>query len=231
MKKFLLLTLSLLLMLNVCIAETAPLQANVYVSITDESGNLVLAYDSVCVTDQNDDGALTLHDALACAHILYNENGADAYNAVATEYGLSLTKLWGVENGGAYGYYLNDASAWSLLDPVAEGDHVKAYVYTDLVTWSDTYTFFNTPALQANANEAITLTLYAAGYDANFMPVTLLVEGAVLTVNGEATDVVTDSEGNAAFMLTEDGLYVVSACAEGVALVAPVCIITVGTAQ
>lgn len=48
-------------------------------------------------------------------------------------------KLWGTENGGSYGYYVNNVSTWSLTDPVDEGDYVNAFVYTDLTTWFDTY--------------------------------------------------------------------------------------------
>lgn len=224
MKKFLAL---LLVLMTLAIPACAEDGLNVYVSITDDTGALVLACEAIAVTDANADGALTISDALACAHTAKHELGADAYATAMTDYGLSLTKLWNVENGGSYGYYLNNASAWSLLDPIAEGDHVKAYCYTDLTAWSDTYCFFDAPLLQAKAGEAVTLTLSAAGYDESFAPITLAVEGAAITVNGEATGAVTDAEGKAVITLAEAGVYTISAASDAMTMVAPVCVITV----
>lgn len=224
MKKFMSLLLVFLLAVSTALAAEP---ANVYVSITDEAGALVLACQAVAVTDADEDGTLTINDALLCAHAANHEKGAEAYQSATTEYGLSLTKLWGVENGGSYGYYVNDASAWSLLDPVAEGDHVKAFVYTDLTAWSDTYTFFNAPMLTVKAGETAELTLSAAGYDESYAPITLAVEGAGITVNGEATDLTTDAEGKVALTLAEAGVYTISATSDSMTMVAPVCIITV----
>ena len=222
MKKFLALLAALMLACTVACAETAPDSVTVFVSISDDTGALVLALEPVTVTDVDADGALTIYDALACAHAA-NEIGADAFAAVQTEYGLSMAKLWGVENGGSYGYYLNNASAWSLLDPVTEGDHVKAYASTDLTTWSDTYSYFGADVVSAQVGAEVPLTLVAAGYDASYNPITLPVEGAVLTVNGEATDLITDAEGNVLFTTTEPGEYLISASCETMNLVPPVC--------
>lgn len=217
----------LLVFLFVAATALAVEPANVFVTITDDTGAMVLACQSVAVTDADEDGALTINDALLCAHADNHEKGAEAYQSAATEYGLSLTRLWDVENGGSYGYYVNDASAWSLLDPVAEGDHVKAFVYTDLTAWSDTYTFFNTPMLTVKAGEATELTLSAAGYDESYSPITLAVEGAAITVNGETTGLTTDAEGKVSLTLTEAGVYTISAASDSMTMVAPVCIITV----
>lgn len=224
MKKF----LSLLLVFLFAAASALAVEpANVLVTITDDTGAIVLACRSVAVTDADEDGALTINDALLCAHTDNNENGAEAYQSENTEYGLSLTRLWGVENGGSYGYYVNDASAWSLLDPVKEGDHVKAFVYTDLTAWSDTYTFFNAPMLTVKAGEAAELVLSAAGFDESYAPITLAVEGAAITVNGEATELVTNAEGKVSLTLNGAGVYTISATSAAMTMVAPVCIITV----
>lgn len=224
MKKFLAL-LTTLLMLTAC--ACAEESVSVYVSITDGEGNLALAHEAIVVTDTDADGMLTIADALACAHIEKHENGAEAFATVQTEYGLSMVKLWNVDNGGSYGYYLNNASAWSLLDPVSEGDHVKAYAYTDLTAWSDVYCFFSSDEISAPAGSDIALQLSAAAFDENFTPITIAVADAVITVNGEATEIKTDAEGNAVLTLTEKGVYVISASSETMTLVAPVCIVTV----
>ena len=225
MKKFLSALLTLMLLLScVAFAEEA---STVYVSISDDTGALVLAYAPVELTDVDGDGALTICDALMAAHVTYHEAGAEAFLAEATEWGLSLYRLWNVENGGSYGYMLNDASAWSLVDPIQPGDHVKAYAYTDLMAWSDTYSCFAAPVAAAVVNEEIALTLSANGYDENWNPVTLPVFGAVLTVNGEKTEVVTDENGNAVLTFAEAGVYTVSAVSDTMTLVPPVCIVTV----
>lgn len=225
MKKLLVLLTVLLMALTTTAA--AQESVNVYVSITDDTGALALAYQTVAVTDADADGALTISDALAAAHAANHENGVDAFGTAVTEYGLSMTRLWGVENGGSYGYCLNDASAWSLLDPVAEGDHVKAYAFTDLTAWSDTYSYFAAPAVNAKVGETVELVLSASGYDASFAPITLAVADAVITVDGAATEIRTDAEGKASVAFDAAGAYLVSAASETMTLVAPVCIVTV----
>lgn len=227
MKKIAFLVLALVFLFSFAYAEVASEGISVFVSITDDQNALVLAYESVFVTDQDGDGAYTIADALACAHAQKHENGAEAFAYAPTEYGLSLTRLWGIENGGSYGYKINDENAMSLSDAVNDGDHVKAYVYTDLVAWSDTYSFFNKPACEAKAGEAISLTLSAAGYDEMWNPIVLSVEGAKITVNGEETNAVTAADGSFELSFTDGGVYVVSAVSETMNLVAPVCVITV----
>ena len=226
MKKILssLLALAMLVSLTAS-AEAAP---TVYVSISTDTGALVLAYEPVELTDADGDGALTICDALIGAHEAYHPDGAAAFLAEESEWGLSMYKLWGVENGGSYGYMLNDASAWSLVDPVKDGDHVKAYVYSDLATFSDTYCYFTTPEAAAAVNTEIALTLNAAGYDEAWNPVTYPVQGAFLIVDGEVDDgIVTDAEGQFVLTFPEAGEYTVSAVSNDLTLVPPVCIVTV----
>ncbi len=225
MKKILstLLALAMLVSLT-AFAEEAP---TVYVSISDDTGALVLAYAPVTLTDVDGDGMLTICDALMEAHAAYHPDGAAAFLAEDTEWGKSLYVLWGVDNGGSYGYYVNDLSPQSLLDLIRPGDHVKAYAYTDLTAWSDTYAFFNASDAAAAVNAEVALTLFANGYDANWAPVVNTVAGAVITVNGEKTDIMTDESGNAVLTFAAPGVYTVSAVSETMTLVPPVCIVTV----
>lgn len=226
MKKFLVSLLTLAMLLT-CTAFAEDAASTVYVSISDDTGALVLAYQPVAVTDADADGALTIHDVLTCAHAACHPDGVAAYLAEDTEWGKSLYVLWGVDNGGSYGYMLNDVSSMSLLDTVKDGDHVKAYAYTDLTAWSDLYCYFAAPAVEAARGAELPLTLCAAGYDANWAPVVLPVSGAVITVNGEKTDVVTDENGNAVLTLAEAGTYTISAASDTQTLVPPVCIVTI----
>ena len=223
MKKLTLVLMAMLLMVSACCAE----ETKVFVSITNSTGELVMAYEEIVVTDVDQDGAVTICDALACAHVQKYEGGAEGYLAENTEYGLSLMRLWGEENGGSFGYYLNHASAWSLLDPVQTGDHVKAYVFTDLDTFADTYSYFDADSVEASVAQEVALTLSAAAFDASWNPITLPVSGAVLTVNGEKTEVITDENGKAALAFDTAGTYVVSAVSDTQVLVAPVCIVVV----
>lgn len=226
MKKILstLLALAMLVSLT-AFAEEAP---TVYVSITTDTGALVMTYAPVPLTDADGDDALTICDALMAAHTAYHPDGAEAFLAEDTEWGKSMYRLWGVENGGSYGYCVNDASAVSLVDPVKAGDHVKAYAFTDLTNFSDTYSYFNAPVAAAAVNTEITLTLSAAGYDEVWNPVTYAVQGAFLIVDGEVyDDVVTDTEGQFVLTFPEAGVYTISAVSNDLTLVPPVCIVTV----
>ncbi len=225
MKKILSILLTLAML--ACCAAFAEEAPTVYVSISDDAGALPLAYAAVTVTDADGDGLLTISDALACAHIAYHPDGAAAFLAERTEWGISMYRLWGVENGGSYGYYCNDLSPMSLLDPVVAGDHIKAYAFTDLTNYADTYSFFTKPAASVRVNEAVALTLSANGYDANWAPITLAVADAVITVNGERTGQATDGNGCVSLTFPEAGEYVVSAAHDGMILVPPVCIVTV----
>lgn len=226
MKKFLSLLLAMLMLVSLTAsAETAP---TVYVSISDDAGALVLAYAPVALSDADGDGALTICDALMLAHAAYYPEGAEGFHAEDSQWGLSLYRLWGIENGGSYGYCLNDASAWSLVDPIQAGDHVKAYVYTDVLAFSDTYAYFAAPVATAAVNAEVALTLSAAGYDEAWNPVTYPVQGAFLIVDGEVDDsIMTDAEGKFVLTFPEAGVYTVSAVSNDLTLVPPVCIVTV----
>lgn len=232
MKRFTAIILAAVLVLSsAAINVSADTTENVFVTIADENGNLALARVAVTVSDIDADGAITINDALYAAHETFYEGGAAAgYASTMTDYGLSLSKLWGAENGGSYGYYVNNASAWSLTDPVAAGDHVYAFVYTDLVAWSDAYSWFDADAKDASAGDAITLTLSSLGYDADWNPVVNPVAGAKITVNGEDTGVVTDDAGKAVITLDKAGTYTVSAKSDSMTLVPPVCVATVAAA-
>ena len=225
MKKYAIAFLCALLALALCGAAVAE---TVYVTIADGQGQLVMVNAAIDVTDVDADGALTINDALYAAHEAAYEGGAEAgYAAADAGYGLSISKLWGEENGGSYGYYLNDVSAYSLLDPVADGDYLNAFVYTDLEAWSDTYCAFDCAAAEMEAGTVLDLTLNMMTFDENWNPVSLPVEGAILTIDGEDSEVVTDAEGKAQFTIEAAGEYLISARSDSAILVPPVCIVTV----
>lgn len=235
MKKVFAIMMITVLMLGItgfsAFAETGALSAEVFVTVSDKDGKLALAREKVTVTDTDSDGTLTVNDALYAAHEAKYEGGArTGYASSETDYGLSLDKLWGTANGGSYGYYVNHASALSLAEPVKEGDCVAAFVYTDLTAWSDTYCWFDADTAEITAGKELTLTLSMAGYDAQWNPVTLPAEGAVITVNGEKTGFKTDKDGKVAITLSDAGSYIISAVSDDAILVPPVCAVTVSAA-
>jgi len=221
MKKTVLYAAALSFMLtSLCVGSNAADSADVHVTIVN--GSPALTQYEVNVTDIDGDGALTINDALTLAHDGAFDGGSAAGYASATgDYGLYIEKLWGVENGGSYGYYLNNISAMSLGDAVADGDYLTAFVYTDTDAFSDTYCFFDANTISAAAGESFTLTLNAASFDENWNPVTVPVADAVITVDGNATEYKTDAEGKVTMSLAASG--VISAYSEGMTLVAPIC--------
>lgn len=216
-------------------AENAEVQVNVTIA---NAGELVLVNQSVAVTDVDEDGTLTVFDVLAIAHSEYYEAANAAEEADGEEetesadYGFAvsdegfITKLWGVENGGSYGYYLNHAAAMSITDPVADGDYLAAFAYADLEAWSDMYTYFENTTVSCEPEAELELKLSGAGYDDSWNPVVLAVSGAKILVNGEETAFVTDENGAVTVTFAEEGTYIVSASSDELTLVPPVCVVT-----
>ena len=238
MKKVLSMTLVLLMLLGVCTVsafatDAAPDPVTVYVTIADANGKLVLSQEPITVSDADHDNVISIHDAFYAAHeAKYTGGAAAGYETAVTQYGISLTKLWGIENGGSYGYYINHASAWSMTDPVKQGDYVSAFAYTDLTAWSDQYCYFDCNTADAKANESITLTLSTSVWDntAEKM-VEVAVANAVITLNGTATSYKTDADGKVTLTVAEAGTYLVSATSETQTLVPPVCMLTVAASE
>ena len=217
-------TLMSLSVFNINALADTELKADVYVTISDKDGRLAITQEKITVTDIDDDNVLTINDALYAAHEAKYEGGAKAgYMAVDSEWGISLVKLWGAENGGSYGYYVNNQSAMSLVDVVKEGDYINAYVYTDLTAWTDTYCYFDKNVVTGEAGKNVGLKLLAAGYDADFNPITIPVENAVITIDGEETDYKTDKDGNVTITVASEGTYVISAVSDTQTLVPPAC--------
>ncbi len=231
MKRFFAVTLALMLMfgsLGLTAFATATETTDVFVTISDATGKLVLTQEKITVTDIDNDNTLTINDALYIAHEEKYQGGAtEGYESSNSAYGLSLNKLWGVANGGSYGYYVNNSSAMSLSDTINNGDYINAFVYTDLTSWSDTYCYFDVKTAQVNQNEKISFTLLSAGYDEQWNPISVPVKDAIITLNGEKTEILTDTEGKATITIENSGAFVISAVSDTQILVPPVCIANV----
>lgn len=199
-------------------AETA----SVFVTIANK-GSLATAQIEVEVTDIDDDGKLTVNDALYAAHNESYSGGASAGYSyyVHKDYGLSLGKLWG-DSSGNFGYYINNKSCWGLADEIKDGDYINAFVYSDGRYYSDKYSFFTVNTVSAKKNSDIELTLCSAGYDANWNPVTLPVANAEIIVDGRATGIKTDSQGKATIQISSSGEHLISAVSSSETLVPPI---------
>ena len=188
-------------------------------------GELVLSSESILVTDIDNDDALTLNDVLYCAHEAKMEGGAaQGYGSAQSDYGLSLTKLWGDESGN-FGYYLNNASPYSLAAAVEDGDSVVAFIYKN-ADYSDKYSFFDNTQMTVDADGVVTLTLRCAGFDADWNTVYSPVANATILINGEETSYKTDEDGKVQITLGNAGTYVISAKSDTDTLVPPSCKLT-----
>ncbi len=191
----------------------------VYVTVADENGEIVARYEKVAFTD-----GMTVDDALAALHEKKCKGG---YASEGTTYGISMVKLWGIENGGAYGYYVNNASPASLASEISENDHIYAFIYTDTAAFSDTYAFFSAPTAEISAGASLSLTLSCTGYDASWTEISLPVADAKILIDGAATSYTTDENGKTALIFEKAGTYIVSAESETQNLVTPFVIVTV----
>ena len=208
-------------------ASAAEQDTNVLVTISDGKGGApVLVQKEVKVTDIDSDGKLTVNDALYIAHEENFTGGAAAgfsSSEKAGYTGLSLNKLWGIENGGSYGFYVDNTYAMSLSDEVKDGSSVYAFVYSDTTGYSDSYSWFNVNTADAKQGDELDLTLSRQAYDANWTPITVPVDGAVITINGKATEFKTDANGKVKVKLDEAGEDIlISAASDSVILVPPV---------
>ena len=209
--------------------EVGPDNDIVYVTIS-VAGEIVVPAVPVAVSDLDGDGTLTVDEVFKCAHDQLYEGGAEAgYAAVDSEYGgLFVTTLWG-DTSGSFGYYIDNAMAMSASDPVQIGGSVCAFVYSDTEYWSDTYSYFDQTDAVAE-DGTLTLTLCAASWDENWNPVFAPFAGATITCNGEATEFVTDENGQVTLSFDAAGSYLISAVSDSAILVPPICKVTAAKA-
>ena len=191
--------------------KTAEGDVELYITIANK-GNVVMFQQKITVVDVNHNGIFDVDDALYAAHEAGYEGGASTgYATAMTQYGLGISKLWG-DTSMCYGYWLNNASCWSLEDVVADGNHLVAFVYTDGEFWSDSYSKFDAFAYTTTTAQDLVVKLEKAGYDENWNTVFSAHAGATITVY--------DSEGKAlttGYTVTDngDGSYAIRFTAAG----------------
>ena len=201
--------------------------------VTDKNGGYV-GGAKVTVSDLDKNGMLTVDEALYATHEAFYDGGAGAgYSTFVGDYGLSLAILWGKGTEGvsaSSGYYLNNASCWSLNDVVNAGDYLTAFNYYDTLYWSDSYSYFNEDTVSVQEGSSVTLTLNALGYDENWNQVASPYTGAKVELLGTNTEVLTtDEEGKVQIATSnlEPGTYYAVAYTDAKNIVPCVCKITV----
>ena len=206
--------------------EEAPKTIDVFVTLSN-AGEMVVTQEKIAVTDVDGDGKYNVDEVLVATHKA-KYDGENGYATDIGNYGLYVTKMWGVENS-SVGYYVNENMASSLGDEVKSGDYVDAYIYFDKEFWSDSYTFFDVREATAVKGTAFEIKLNAVAFGADFAPYSTPSIGSEIYVNDVKSSVVTDVNGRARLTFTEAGEYVLTAksTVEGVTIVPPVCIVTV----
>lgn len=226
MKKALSLLLLILMTVSLLTVHVLADEAamDVYVTISDENGELVLIKAPVSVTDEDRDGVLTVNDALIAAHNTYCEGGYRYENISGKP---QITALWG-ESDRAYGVFNNGGYVWMLNEYLEDDDHIQAYVYTDNEALSDSFSYFSKEDLTfENGKETLTLYAYSITADGNLL--SQPAAGATITVNGKDTKIKTDKDGK--FTISAKDLVmgeenVISAHSDRERIVPPVLVVT-----
>lgn len=178
------------------------------------AGNLAVNLPVTVPADAN--GQATVDAALTALHAKYFPGG---YATSESAYGLSVSKLWGVENGGSYLFAINNVKCNSGVgsDLVADGDALTAVVMKDLTLWSDLIAAFDKSAVTVKPGQKVELALTYdnVSYDANWNPthVATPITGASVFVAGAADKVLatTDTMGKAFVSFEQAGTYVITA--------------------
>ena len=196
----------------------------VYVTVYDGQ-KLAAVNVRIKKSDEDKDGKWTINDALIAVH---NEKCKNGFATEEGAYGLAITKLWGIENGGSYGYYNNNNMCMGLAEELSETepDHLYAFVYSDAENCSDVYSFFDQYEITGKPKGKTTLTLKYITFDESFNPVEVPLADAVITYDGKDTSFKTDENGVAEIEFSSVNT-VISAKKDGLTLIPPVCKYTV----
>ena len=203
-------------------AAAADILVNVTISV---AGEVKAPAVPVVVADRNADGGFNVDEVLYAAHEqLYPGGAAAGYASSETDWGLAIDMLWG-DTSYAFGYYVNNTMAMGLTDPVENGGSVYAYVFSDKETYGDIFSYFDKTDAVAE-DGTLALTLYAGSFDENWNVVFAPCAGAKVTIDGKATDFVTDENGQVTVRFDAAGSYLVSAEGDGATLVPAICKVT-----
>ncbi|MBQ7901349.1 MAG: Ig-like domain-containing protein, partial [Clostridia bacterium] len=203
--------------------ETAAADAVVYFTVSNkgllaaDNDGSAMANREVTVTDIDADGKLTYHEALVAAHEAYNTQ--DGYVTESSDYGTSVTKLWGIDTTNTLFFANNAALTMGVgYDSIKDGDALVASVNKDNTYWADWYTFFDAAEKTVKADREFTLNLKGhlgmayleqdlADIPLEGISVGTWNDGEFAAFEGK----VTDADGNVTLSFSEPGTYYVTA--------------------
>lgn len=170
----------------------------------------IMAEKEVTVKDLNEDGKLTVDEALQAAHAAYKQGG---YATTTSEiYGVSVSKLWGVETTNTL-FYVNGTgiSTGVAVDTVKAGDFLYASVNKDADFYSDKYTSFDVQKKTVKVGESFTLTLTGA-MSTGTTPLANIAIGTWNNGNfAQLETAKTDEAGKVTLSFADAGTYYVTA--------------------
>lgn len=195
--------------------------ADVTVTVNNK-GTFALAKDGspmaevpVTVTDRNEDGHLTIDEALAAAHEEYYETGLAGFESGGTYN--SILKLWGNDSGN-YLTYINGVGIYDMSNEVAEGDSVYTSIIADSTYYADWTANFTDKAVATITDAKVKLTIVGhlgMGYTPEELTdvplkglqVGLWRDGEFVPLDGA----VTDENGNVELQIDKPGVYLLTA--------------------
>ena len=187
-----------------------------------DAGTLKVGAEALTVTDADDDGVLTVFDAIWCLHEAYYPGGAaKGFATERMQEGPAISLFWGEDNGGFYSWTVNGSMGKTLLEPLTEGSELYAFSYSDLPLCGDGFGSITGEIAGKDAG--------AAGYEGVLTCTdadgeTFPVAGAMILINGIARGgIVTDEQGRFFVPLEESGRYLLTAVSADVPMIPPVC--------
>jgi len=199
----------------------------VYMTVSDE-GVLAKAKDGsamvwqpVAVTDADNDGTITYHEALIAAHEQYFEGGAAGYEADFSYGSAWVTKMWGKSAAAGSSFMTNDVACSSTVDVTAvkDGDYLLASNNQDATNYADWNTYFDQKQIKAFVGDEITVKL--EGYQAMTVNppapavgvnIGIWEDGTFIPLgDDQGADLKTDAEGKATVSFFEAGTFILTA--------------------
>lgn len=193
-----------------------PIDVNITVSnqgvLAKANDGSAMAYKEVHVTDADEDGMISVDDALKAAHEEYCPGG---YATEKSDYGISVTKLWGISTYNTLFFVNGKGLESNVADSVInEGDAVYASVNADNINYADWYTYFNKSYKTVDQGEEFSLNI--KGFQGMSGVSASNVTGVDIGIwkNGEFSKIdntVTDKNGNVTLSFDKPGEYIVTA--------------------
>ena len=187
----------------------------IYVTITnagefcyDKENNPIIV-KKFNVSDKNKNNKIDIDDAFITVH--EESDFSDGYATIEAVWGKAVSKFWGIENDGAYGYYVNNVFAMGLDDPLEDGDYLSAFVYKDVTSYSDAYTYFDKENVELkHDNTTLELTLSKSDFTSSTgcAPVT---DATITTLEDETITATPDENGKVSLTFEAGKTYTVVA--------------------